>query len=497
MSAVATEQHLSTPFVGQEVTLPMWTSLRSRCMPLFLAGMLTVFSTHPIVSAAPTTVDASSAIEHDGVLIEADGTLRLLPDAPPPPAAEPAYSRYGYYLSPVQTFSQPTFDVRVTYAATVPTGSGVQVAVRASADGQQWSTWETEVANGATLSFPQAVSLAQYRVVLLGTPSLSPVVSAVQLTPVAGPARYHAMADEVAPTYKVRGTRMGMVGGRTANGHIIRPHDHFVSLPSWRSLSSRNGYEYQVRITYNGRSAVAPVWDVGPWNTRDDYWSPQRERFPELRPGWPQDHAAYFEKHNGGYAEKGYVRFPTAIDVGDGVWWDELGIVGDQAEVEVTFLWMGRDPLAAPPPPPATEVQVSDDSPAFRPSPAIWYHSPVGCGAGGHAFWSLTTTNPAQSKHHAHWQPQLTAEALYDVYVHIPVCETSNPFTAEARYLVQHRDGISEVVINQAGQTGWVNLGRFPFAAGDGGFVRLANVAGADQQVIWFDDAKWVPVSQN
>ncbi len=472
----------------------MRTTRRSRWMQLFLASFCMVASTHYVASSAPTQAQASSAGAHNGVQIAADGSMELLVDAPLPPAAEPSFTRYGIYISPVQTFPTPVFDLQVNYDALVPPGSSVRIAVRTSSDGQHWTAWEPDLANGVTVGLQSASRMAQYRAILLGTATTSPVVRSVQLEPIAGPSRYQAMADNVAPTFEVRATRMGMVGGRTANGHIIRPRDHFVSLPSWRSLSSRNGYEYQVRITYNGRSAVAPVWDVGPWNTRDDYWSVQRERFPELRQGWPQDHAAYFEKHNGGYAEKGYVRFPTAIDVGDGVWWDELGIHGDQAVVEVTFLWMGRDPQAEPPPPPATEVVVDDEGPAFHLSQTLWYHGPAGCGAGAHTFWSLTTTDPRQSKHTARWQPTLTAEATYDLFVHIPNCANRYPITTQARYRVQHRDGSDVIRVNQAEQTGWVHLGRFPFAAGDGGSLQLTNTAPDMQHAIWFDDAKWVPV---
>ena len=115
--------------------------------------------------------------------------------------------------------------------------------------------------------------------------------------------------------------------------------------------------DYMVRITYNGRTSVAPVYDVGPWNAHDDYWNEQRQRYADLPRGYPEDHAAYFDGYNGGRAEQGRVRFPTAIDIGDGAWWDDLGIKGDRAVVEVTFLWLGSDPAgratSAPPAPPA------------------------------------------------------------------------------------------------------------------------------------------------
>src|SRR5438105_4092826 len=50
-------------------------------------------------------------------------------------------------------------------------------------------------------------------------------------------------------------TREGLVGGTTANGHIIVPNDHFAALPSRRALSTNFGHEREVRVTYRGRSA--------------------------------------------------------------------------------------------------------------------------------------------------------------------------------------------------------------------------------------------------
>jgi hypothetical protein len=37
-----------------------------------------------------------------------------------------------------------------------------------------------------------------------------------------------------------------------------------------------------------------------------------------------------------------------------------------------------------------------------------------------------------------------------------------------------------------------VLLGRFPFSAGEGGFVELRDVADDQMRTIWFDAVKWV-----
>jgi hypothetical protein len=300
--------------------------------------------------AAPLV--APQAVPAEAVQVAPDGALRLAPNAPPAPAVFGAYTHWGTLTAAPQSLAVFRA-LRVAYTADVPANAALLVDVRASADGLRWTPWQTELPNGAEVEFGTAARYAQYRVTLLG--GASPVVHAVSLAPVARPARYAAFeeAAPVAPTFTVRGTRQGMVGGRTANGHRIQKRDRFVALPCTCVLSSKGGNEYMVRITYKGHSVVVPVYDVGPWNTKDNYWDPQEQRrFSDLRQGWPQDHAAFFDRHNDGRDASGRrVRFPTAIDVGDGIWWDEFGIKGDRAELEVTFLWMGRDPHEAPPAP--------------------------------------------------------------------------------------------------------------------------------------------------
>jgi hypothetical protein len=430
--------------------------------------------------------------------IQLDPASTIAPQEPGP------YARYGYYLAPTQALAAPAARFRVSYAASTPGSSTALLDVRASADGETWTAWQTDLASGDEATFPIAARFVQYRARLFANGDARPAVNGVQVQAVAPQEEEHTEVAApsyapVAPTYRVRATRQGLVGYRTANGHIIKPRDHFVSLPSWRSLSSRGGNEYMVRISYRGRTAVAPVWDVGPWNTADDYWSAERRGFPGLPTGWPQDHAAYYHGHNGGRAEYGYVRFPTAVDVADGIWWDKLGIHGDQAEVEITFLWQGQDPRAdelLPPDPNASEYRTSELGPFFHPSQSAWWRSPVGCGEGHHAYWTLSIDAPTDRDHHAFWQPKLPADGLYDVYAHIPVCNSRYERTTQARYLIEHAEGADEVVVNQATQTHWVHLGRFPFAAGDEGFVYLSDLAGDRGRSVWFDDVRWEPVRE-
>jgi len=556
---------------------------------------LTATPVTALAGTASAPPRSSSVEEYQHVDAGNDGSLTLRANAPPAPAIYGTFRHFGIAIPLKQLFTNPFQRIQITYAAETPAGSAVRIDLRASVDGVHWSAWEIDLASGIHATFTKPMFFAQYRATLLSNGRRQPFVRALRLVPERGKAIYTTMSDDqpIAPTWKLRATREGLVGRHTANGHKIKPHDHFVSLPSWRALSPDGTTDYQVRITYNGRSSVAPVYDVGPWNVHDNYWDEQREKFADLPRGWPEDHAAYFDNYNGGRAEKGRVRFPTAVDIGDGVWWDDLGIKGDQATVEITFLWLGRDPLqpppaeaapptapppaqaappppppaqaapptapppaqaapppppppaqAAPPPPPPAqaapppsapppaeapqspdpppaeaapptppplaqaappppapppapigETLVDDGMPTFHGQAAItWYHAPGTCGTNETALWTYTTPNPTESENVGRWQPNLPGEAMYDVYVAIPACKVKKPNTNSAHYLVQHRDGTAEITIDQAAMAGtWVLLGRFPFRAGDGGFVELRDVAGDAMRALWFDAVKWVP----
>ncbi len=489
---------------------------RRRISVLVLLFSLAAIMTSYAAPTGPAYASHEPGNLHDAVAVSSDGVLSLQPDAPSPPAvlADGRFSRYGSYVAAVETLVALTISVRVNYTSQTPAGTDVLLFVRGSSDGLRWSEWQPVTSPGSRITFAGTVDRLQYRAELFGTADAGPTLSKVSLeapgqtadgnnqlaaNATAAEPLSTVLSHQIAPTFRIRATRQGMIGGRTANGFIIPPRAHFVSLPSWSSLSPRGSWDYRVRISYRGRSVVAPVWDVGPWNTRDDYWATQRNGFPELPRGWPQDHAAYFDKHNGGYAEKGYVRFPTAIDVGDGIWWNELGIHGDQAEVEVTYLWLGRDPLAveaAEVHPDTREITVNELSPLFKREGVGWNRSVVGCGEGEHAFWTVSTTDSEQVQSKAFWQPVLPAEGMYDLYVHVPICPSRYAPSEQARYLIEHRDGAVEVVVNQQEQTHWVHLGQFPFAAGDEGFIYLTDLAGDAGRSIWFDQARWVRADQ-
>ncbi|MEA2640866.1 MAG: hypothetical protein QOF51_2260 [Chloroflexota bacterium] len=158
-----------------------------------------------------------------------------------------------------------------------------------------------------------------------------------------GPRAAHADVETQAatehPSARIYGSRLGLVGGMTANGHVILEHDRFVALPSSRALSSRDGHEYVVQLTYRGRTVVAPVWDVGPWNQTDDFWAEERTGAPDLPRFMPEAQAAYTSGYNGGRSLNGrVVTAPVSIDIADGLF-EDLGMAQSDW-LEVSFLWL-------------------------------------------------------------------------------------------------------------------------------------------------------------
>ncbi|MFL6077568.1 MAG: peptidoglycan-binding protein [Mycobacteriales bacterium] len=254
---------------------------------------------------------------------------------------------YALDLLPAHAVGQPVDQVSVDLTARVPAGAGVTVEVRGEAgDDAAWTEWR-EATPGTPAALPSAVRTVQARITLRSAPGGGkPVVSGLRLT--ASSAAGVRAATTVQPmtvSSRVFATREGLVGGTTANGHVIKSRDHFVALPSGRALSPNGSSQYSVRVCNpnNGRCETAPVWDIGPWNTKDDYWNPSsvRQMWKDLPQGRPEAQAAYQNGYNGGKDEFGRkVANPAGIDLADGTFWDGLGMT-DNGWVDVTYLWTG------------------------------------------------------------------------------------------------------------------------------------------------------------
>lgn len=295
-------------------------------------------------------------------------SLSLGGDGLVPPRWSGAWNDYGMYTSQPKQFEEPFNNLQVSWTGTEPSGTSLEVDVRVSPDNQNWTLWQTLDNSGQSAAFgsSNAFLFAQYRTRLFSdaagkSPQFGEIKLEANRRNLEGltTASYFSLSNIASaspaqatppPTYKVYATREGLVGGRTANGHIIKPRDRFVSLPSWSSLNDLGKQDYMVKITTpSGKTATAPVMDVGPWNFKDNYWHNPRFEFKDLPVGVPQAEKAYFEKHNGGYNENGsWVGNPSGIDIGDGTYWDDLDLEGASAgRVDVTFLWEGTAPPAA------------------------------------------------------------------------------------------------------------------------------------------------------
>jgi hypothetical protein len=231
-------------------------------------------------------------------------------------------------------------------------GESGQVRGGSGLAGDQWAEWTewVEIRPEAPAVLPVAVSDVEVRVMVaapdgVAPPRLDGLVVSPGVAPggrgPAGPGGAGAVSS-AGLSYPVFATREGLVGGTTANGHRIVARDHFVALPSRRGLAGRHGGEYSVRVcAANGRCAWAPVWDVGPWNTRDDYWAGPgvRQEWHDLPQGRPASQAAYQDGYNNGKDQFGRkVANPAGIDLADGTFWDGLQLKNN-AWVTVTYQW--------------------------------------------------------------------------------------------------------------------------------------------------------------
>ncbi|GLU46856.1 hypothetical protein Nans01_12070 [Nocardiopsis ansamitocini] len=210
-----------------------------------------------------------------------------------------------------------------------------------------WTEWRQAPDPTATSRFelPDQVDQVQVRVAI--DPAAGPAahVSGVRVRPIEGGAERRATPG--APqSSRVFTTRIGLVGDRTANGDTIRPNAHFAALPSRRGLAPKGTGDYTVRVctpdSAEPRCVYVPVWDVGPWNIKDDYWNNPRESWTDLPQGKPQAQAANQEGYNRGLDGFGRrVANPAGIDLADGAFWEGLRL-RTNAWVTVDYLWTGR-----------------------------------------------------------------------------------------------------------------------------------------------------------
>ncbi|MEV6260079.1 hypothetical protein AB0M42_04855 [Streptomyces sp. NPDC051784] len=282
---------------------------------------------------------ASPAAEANNLSRGGEG-LRLDDSGPRPDSSGSARGQ-GTVLLPPRSLDRAVDVITPDLDATVPGGAQVSVDVRGRDGLGRWTEWR-EAREDSPALLPRAVTRVQTRITLASGPDgAAPTVTGLRLSAALEADPEKVLAAE-ALTASVYATREGLVGGTTANGHVIVPNDHFVALPSRRGLSPKGSGQYSVRVCGPARCETAPVWDVGPWNTRDDYWNPSsvRETFKDLPQGRPEAQAAYQNGYNGGLDGSGRrVLNPAGIDLADGTFYN-IGL-NNNGWVTVTYLWTG------------------------------------------------------------------------------------------------------------------------------------------------------------
>jgi|GEM_PF-6147109 hypothetical protein len=248
---------------------------------------------------------------------------------------------YAQDVLPEHALAAPADEVAVTLTATRPAGSEAQVDVRGLALNGRWTQWIPAAATGVT-QLSASVTEVQARLTLRDSAQgAAPAISSLILNADNGAApTAAAQLTPMSLSYQVYATREGLVGGTTANGHVIQSSDHFVALPSGTVLSPNGSGSYSVQVCGPARCETAPVWDIGPWNTHDNYWSASRAEFTNLPQGEPEAQAAYQSGYNGGHDEFGRtVSNPAGIDLADGTFYN-VGL-NNNGWVTVTYLWTG------------------------------------------------------------------------------------------------------------------------------------------------------------
>jgi hypothetical protein len=291
----------------------------------------------PAAVAAPVTDDWAidgAAFTGDSSNVRADGPAARLAGDTAKAASANRPDVWGIAVYPPHTLTKPA--TGVTADAEL---KGAELDVRARRLDGTWSQWLPLPA-----ALPLRVTELQLRAVLTGAGASAGRITVhpnelTRLQP--------DSAEKAGLSYKIYATREGLVGRKTANGHKIVKKDQFVALPSRRALGSNGSGEYSVRVCANKRCAWAPVWDVGPWNTTDDHWSPpgQRQRWRDLAQGTPEAQAAYRKGYNKGKDQYGRkVKNPSGVDLADGTFYDGLKLKGN-AYVTVTYQWTGSGPV--------------------------------------------------------------------------------------------------------------------------------------------------------
>ncbi len=147
---------------------------------------------------------------------------------------------------------------------------------------------------------------------------------------------------EATPTYRASSTGTGKLTCKVYATQYYGYTNYEVALPH-RALKFAGGY--RVNLSRVGIVTWAPVKEVGPWNTYDNYWQYgyKRTMWKNLPRCMPEAQAAYFTNYNNGKDEYGRtVLNPAGVDLTPAVA-RRLGLkLYQNAWIYVQYTWVNR-----------------------------------------------------------------------------------------------------------------------------------------------------------
>ncbi len=141
---------------------------------------------------------------------------------------------------------------------------------------------------------------------------------------------------------------------------------------------------------------------------------------------------------------------------------------------------------------------VSETSAAFTRSNNFWFVPDGGCGWQGHAYYTWSVTDPAQSTHWGEWRLTIPQAGRYEIQVHAPYCLTYRNETGGAVYQII-RGGVAETAVlsHEANVGLWMSLGEFDLPPGPNTVLRLTDLTTTDSDLgVWFDDVRFRRVTE-
>lgn len=153
---------------------------------------------------------------------------------------------------------------------------------------------------------------------------------------------------------------------------------------------------------------------------------------------------------------------------------------GDQAHLLIPWL---RDQIGERIGLSDPHLYADEMSSAFTQSPTgNWNEAKLMCGYNNHAWYTWTTTNPAESTNWGEWRIAVPNEGRYHVEAYIPYCITNRSETRGATYSIRHMDGTTSMTISHVDNLGlWTSLGEYQLSPESDALVRLTDLTTTDK----------------